>query len=285
MPTPSFQIKWDESGEHIFETGIDHGVVYPVDSNGQYSKGYAWNGISAVTESPSGAEPTAIWADNIKYLNLYSAEEFGATLEAYTYPDAFAECDGSAEIAQGVYAGQQSRKAFGLCYRTRVGNELQGDQLGYKYHLIYGAKASPSERNYNTVNDSPEAQAMSWEISTTPINLTVFKPTSLVTIDSRKTDATKLATLEQILFGTPAQQAQDAVYEAVPADAAFDDTKTYYTRTGAGTAQSPYVYTEASITEFAQGTTYYTLKSPAVPASAAVDARLPLPDEVMSTLA
>lgn len=216
MPTPSFQIKWDESGEHIFETGIDHGVVYPVDSNGQYSKGYAWNGISAVTESPSGAEPTAIWADNIKYLNLYSAEEFGATLEAYTYPDAFAECDGSAEIAQGVYAGQQSRKAFGLCYRTRVGNELQGDQLGYKYHLIYGAKASPSERNYNTVNDSPEAQAMSWEISTTPINLTGFKPTSLVTIDSRKTDPAKLATLEQILFGTPAGDGTQAVDARLP---------------------------------------------------------------------
>lgn len=216
MPTPSFQIKWDESGEHIFETGIDHGVVYPVDSNGQYSKGYAWNGISAVTESPSGAEPTAIWADNIKYLNLYSGEEFGATLEAYTYPDAFAECDGSAEIAQGVYAGQQSRKAFGLCYRTRVGNELQGDQLGYKYHLIYGAKASPSERNYNTVNDSPEAQAMSWEISTTPINLTGFKPTSLITIDSRKTDAAKLATLEQILFGTPAGDGTQAVDARLP---------------------------------------------------------------------
>lgn len=285
MPTPSFKLEWDKSGEHFYETGIDHGVLYPISAQGAYDTGEAWNGISAVTEKPSGAEATAVWADNQKYLNLYSAEEFAATLEAYTYPDGFMECDGSAEIAPGVFAGQQNRKMFGLSYRTKIGNDTQGDALGYKIHLIYGAKASPSERAYNTTNDSPEASAMSWEISTTPVNVSGMKATSILTIDSRKTTAGKLAALEQILYGTPAQQAQDAVYEAVPADATFDNTKTYYTRTGEGTTQSPYVYTEASITEFAQGTTYYTLKSPAVPASAAVEPRLPLPDEVASIMA
>lgn len=216
MPTPSFKLEWDKSGEHFYETGIDHGVLYPISAQGAYDTGEAWNGISAVTEKPSGAEATAVWADNQKYLNLYSAEEFAATLEAYTYPDGFMECDGSAEIAPGVFAGQQNRKMFGLSYRTKIGNDTQGDALGYKIHLIYGAKASPSERAYNTTNDSPEASAMSWEISTTPVNVAGMKATSILTIDSRKTDAEKLAALEQILYGTPAGDGTAAVEPRLP---------------------------------------------------------------------
>lgn len=212
----NYAIKWDESGQRLYETGVDHGVLYPVDNNGTYSKGYAWNGISAVTESPSGAEATPIWADNMKYLNIYSAEEYGATLEAYTYPDEFMECDGSKEIAPGVYAGQQQRKVFGLSYRTKIGNDLQGDSYGYKIHLIYGCMASPSERAYNTTNDSPEASALSWEITTTPINVSGMRATSQLTIDSTKVDATKLAALEQILYGTPADGSTEAVDARLP---------------------------------------------------------------------
>ena len=216
MPTPTYQLEWDKSGEHYYETGIDHGVLYPIDNNGVYSKGYAWNGLSSVTESPSGAEATAIWADNTKYLNLYSAEEFAATLEAYTYPEEFAECDGSAELVDGVYANQQARKVFGLVYRSRIGNDTQGDTYGYKLHIIYGAKAKPSQRAYKTVNDSPEAASMSWELSTTPVTVTGFRPTSLITIDSTKADPTKLAALEQILFGTPADGQTPAVDARLP---------------------------------------------------------------------
>ena len=210
------KLTWDDLGEHIYETGLDHGVHYPIDENGLYSKGYAWNGLSAVTESPSGAEATPIWADNIKYLNLYSAEEFGATVEAYTYPDSFAECDGSKEAVDGVFVGQQDRKTFGMSYRTKKGNDTQGDTYGYVIHLIYGAKASPSERAYNTTNDSPEATSMSWELTTTPVNVSGMKPTSLVTIDSTKCDPDKLAALEQILYGTPAQDSTPAVEPRLP---------------------------------------------------------------------
>lgn len=215
-PTPTYQIKWDESGQRLYETGIDHGVLYPISDQGTYNKGYAWNGISAVTESPSGAEATAVWADNIKYLNMYSAEEFGATLEAYTYPDEFMECDGSKEIAPGVYAGQQQRKMFGLSYRTKIGNDVQGDSYGYKLHLVYGCKASPSERNYNTTNDSPEAQALSWEITTTPLNISGMQASSQLVIDSTKADADKLAALEVILYGTPAEGQTPAVDARLP---------------------------------------------------------------------
>ena len=212
MTEPIYQLEWDKTGERFYETGVDHGVLYPIDNNGEYSKGYAWNGISSVTESPSGAEATPIWADNMKYLNMYSAEEFGATLEAYTYPDEFAECDGSATLVQGATVGQQPRKVFGLCYRTKIGNDVNGDAHGYKLHLIYGCKATPSERAYNTTNDSPEAQALSWEISTTPVTVTGHQATSIITIDSRTANATKLAALEQILYGTPASgTGQDAV--------------------------------------------------------------------------
>lgn len=280
-----YKIQWDASGEHKYETGVDHAVLYPIDENGDYSNGYAWNGISSVNESPSGAEATPVWADNIKYLNLYSAEEFGATIEAYTYPDEFAECDGSAESAPGVYIGQQSRKTFGLAYRSRIGNDTMGDEYGEKIHLIYGAKASPSQRSYSTVNDSPEAATMSWELTTTPIAVSGMKPTSLITIDSTKTDAAKFERLKQILYGTPAHDTIPAVYK-VTEDSTYNSLVTYYTRSGAGTNESPYVYTEATgIDAFAAGTTYYEKVSDTVDPAAAVDPRLPLPDEVISILA
>ena len=196
------RIQWDETGKRFYETGVDHGVLYPMQSDGTYSLGVPWNGLTAVTESPSGAEATPIWADNMKYLNMMSTEEFGATVEAYTYPDEFAECDGSAAIAAGVYIGQQSRKTFGLCYRTILGNDVESNDYGYKLHLIYGALAAPSERPYQTVNDSPEAITFSWELSTTPVAVAGYKPTASVTIDSSKCAPEALAELEAILYGT-----------------------------------------------------------------------------------
>ena len=189
---------WDKVGERLYETGVDHGVLYPIQTGGQYNKGVAWNGLSAVTESPSGAEPSPIYADNIKYLNLMSAEDFGGTIEAYTSPDEFAECDGSVEVAPGVFAGQQSRKQFGLSYRTILGNDVDSNDYGYKLHLVYNCLASVSEKGYTTVNDSPEAIALSWEFSTTPAKL---KPNAILTLDSTKIDAKKLAALEEILYG------------------------------------------------------------------------------------
>lgn len=198
---------WDKIGERFYETGVDHGVLYPIQTGGVYSKGFAWNGLSTVTESPSGAEPSATYADNIKYLNLMSTEEFSATIEAYTYPDEFAECDGSAELAEGVYAGQQNRKMFGLSYRTILGNDVDSNDYGYKLHLVYGGMAAPSEKGYSSINDSPEAIAFSWEVSTTPVEITKtiegkkLKPTSCITIDSTKIDPEKLAKLEEILYG------------------------------------------------------------------------------------
>lgn len=202
------KLVWDQTGERTYETGVSKGVLYPISSAGEYDTGVAWSGLSAVTESPSGAEASAIYADNIKYLTLYSNEEFGATIEAYTYPEEWAQCDGSAALATGVYAGQQSRKTFGLCYQTKLGNDVSGDDYGYKLHLIYGAKASPSEKAYQTINDSPEAIAFSWEVSTTPVEIsttidgTTLKPTASITIDSTKVSSTALASLEDILYGT-----------------------------------------------------------------------------------
>lgn len=195
------RITWDNTGERYYETGVKQGVLYPIQADGKYTKGVAWNGLTAVTESPSGAEATALYADDIKYLNLISNEEFGATIEAYTYPDEFAECDGSAALATGVMIGQQARKTFGLCYRTAVGNDVDGSDYGYKLHLIYGCLAAPSEKAYSTINDSPEAITFSWEVTTTPVNVSGFKPTSQITIDSNKADPTKLAALEDILYG------------------------------------------------------------------------------------
>ena len=198
------KIVWDQTGERFFETGVDRGVLYPINNEGKYTPGVAWNGLTAVTESPSGAEPTDLYADNIKYLTMRSAETFGATIEAYTYPDEFGQCDGSAEIATGVIIGQQARKTFGLCYRTLLGNDVDGQDHGYKLHLIYGATASPSEKGYATVNDSPEAITFSWEVSTTPVNVNGFKPTACITIDSTKANPTDLASLEEILYGKDA---------------------------------------------------------------------------------
>lgn len=216
MSDPVYKLEWDASGKHIYETGLRMGVLYPISNEGTYTPGVAWNGLSSVSESPSGAEANAVYADDIKYLNLYSAEEFGATVEAYTYPDEFAECDGSAEIADGVMIGQQERKTFGLCYRTVLGNDVDGDAHGYKLHLIYGCKASPSERQYQTINDSPEAITFSWEISTIPVSCSGHKPVSLITIDSTKADPTKLGNLEQILYGTPASGQTAAVEPRLP---------------------------------------------------------------------
>jgi len=196
------KLLWDQTGERLYETGVKYGVLYPIQSGGVYSLGVAWNGLTAVTESPSGAEATAIYADNIKYLNLMSNEEFGATIEAYTYPDAFAACDGSGQVVTGVSVGQQIRKTFGLCYRTSLGNDVTGADFGYKLHLIYGAMASPSEKGYKTINDTPEAITLSWDLSTTPVNVTGFKPTASLTIDSTKVVAANLIALELILYGT-----------------------------------------------------------------------------------
>ena len=202
------KLTWDNIGERLFETGVKQGVLYPIQSDGKYTKGVAWNGLTAVTESPSGAEATPLYADDIKYLNLLSNEEFGATIEAYTYPDEFAECDGSAELATGVMIGQQKRKVFGLCYRTTIGNDVDGNDHGYKLHLIYGCLAAPSEKAYSTINDSPEAITFSWEVTTTPVNVEGFKPTSQITIDSTKADPTKLAALEAVLYGAEAAEAK-----------------------------------------------------------------------------
>ena len=194
------KIVWDKTGERLYETGVKNGVLY-VQEGGAYPKGVAWNGLTAVTESPSGAEATPLYADDIKYLNLISTEEFGATIEAYTYPDEFAACDGSAALVDGVMIGQQARKTFGLCYRTTIGNDTNGNDYGYKLHIIYGALAAPSEKAYATINDSPEAITFSWEVTTTPVNVTGAKPTASITIDSTKADPTKLAALEDILYG------------------------------------------------------------------------------------
>lgn len=196
------KLVWDQIGERFYETGVDHGVLYPQDNLGAYSNGVAWNGLTSVSESPSGAEPTDLYADNIKYLSIRSAETFGATVEAYTYPDEFAVLDGSAELADGVIIGQQPRKAFGLCYRTRVGNDIQFENYGYKLHLIYGCSVSPSEKSYQTINDSPEAITFSWEMTTIPVNVTGFKPTATVILDSIALGTAKMTAIEDVLYGT-----------------------------------------------------------------------------------
>ena len=200
------KIVWDETGKRFYETGVKKGVLY-LQESGAYTKGVAWNGLTAVTESPSGAEPTPLYADDIKYLTLMSAEEFGATIEAYTYPEEFEQCDGSAEIATGVTIGQQARKTFGLSYVTTLGNDVMNNEYGYKLHIIYGCLASPSEKSYATINDSPEAITFSWEVSTTPVAVNGFKPTATVVIDSTKVDSAKLAQLEAKLYGTESEEA------------------------------------------------------------------------------
>lgn len=204
----SKKLVWDNVGERFYETGVKNCALYLQNTDGSYPKGVAWNGISAINESPSGAEASPIYADDTKYLNLISNEELSASIEAYTYPDEFSECDGSAEIATGITIGQQPRKAFGLAYKTTLGNDIVGNEYGYKLHLLYGCKAAPSEKAYSTINDSPEAITFSWEISTTPVNVKGFKPTSNLTIDSSKVDPEKLAALETILFGSESAEAR-----------------------------------------------------------------------------
>lgn len=229
------KLLWDQTGERLYETGVDHGVLYLPDGSGEYVNGYAWNGLTAVTESPSGAESNKQYADNQVYLNLQSAEEFNGTIEAFTYPDEFAECDGSAQPQVGVYVGQQTRKAFGFSYRTKIGNDTVGQDYGYKLHLVYGALAAPSEKAYNTINESPEATPLSWEVSTTPVavNSGNLKPTATITIDSTKVGATQLAALEDLLYGTEGTDPQlplpaeviamfaGAVIEVVPTEPTF----------------------------------------------------------------
>ncbi len=195
------KLVWNEAGKRLYETGVDKGVLYVSDGSGRYQKGVVWNGLVSVNESPSGAEATPLYAGNIKYVELMSNEEFGASIEAYTYPEEFEQCDGSAELADGVTIGQQPRKSFGLCYRTKIGNDTAGDDHGYKIHLIYGAKAAPTEKSYTTINDSPEAITFSWEVTTTPIEVEGHKPTATLTIDSTKVKPEKLEAIEKKLYG------------------------------------------------------------------------------------
>lgn len=210
------KLVWDDTGKRLYETGVKNGVLYPQDAEGKYPKGVAWNGLTAVTESPTGAEPTPLYANDSKYLELMSAEELEGSIEAYTYPDEFAACDGSAELVPGVTIGQQTRKAFGMAYKTTLGNDVENEAYGYKLHLIYGAKASPSEKAYNTINDNPEAITFSWNFTTTPVPVEGFKPTASVVIDSTKVDKTKLQALEDALFGTEEKEA----YLPLPAEVA-----------------------------------------------------------------
>ena len=222
-------LQWDQTGERLYETGIDRGVLYKPDENGNYDTGFAWNGLTTVTESPTGAEATPTYADNIVYANLFSVERWAGTIEAYTYPDEFAECDGSSEAQIGVFVGQQPRKSFGFAYRTIVGNDVENNEFGYKLHLVYGATASPSEKAYATINDSPEMINFSWELTTIPVQVTGMKPTASITIDSTNVDADALTALELILYGTtgvdPALPLPDAVL------ALFDGTFTAATPT------------------------------------------------------
>lgn len=221
------KIVWDKTSERFYETGVKNVVLY-TQTAGVYNDGCAWNGVTAITESPSGAESTALYADDIKYLNLISNEEFGATIEAYTYPAEFEKCDGTADLVSGVSIGQQKRETFGLSYRTVLGNDTDGNDYGYKLHLIYGCKASPSERAYSTISDSPEANTFSWELSTTPVSVSGFKPTSCITIDSTKCDKTKLTALEEILYGKDPTQTSgnDGVAPRLPLP---DEVKTLMT--------------------------------------------------------
>lgn len=272
-------LTWDGTGDRFYETGVDRGVLY-IPTNGVYDAGYAWNGLTAVTESPSGAEATALYADNIKYLNLVSAEEFGATIEAYTYPDEFAQCDGTASPSAGVTVGQQPRKTFGFSYRTKKGNDTDAD-LGYKLHLVYGALAAPSEKAYASVNDSPEAITFSWEVTTTPIPVTGLKPTAILTIDSTQVDADSLATLEEALYGTEGTTARLPLPDEVVAIFATDQepvttvTPTFVASTGVITIPTVtgVKYLRADTKQVATGTVTIptpgaTLVIQAIPASA-----------------
>lgn len=227
----AYALEWDQIGQKRYETGVDHGVLYP-QKGGAYPKGVAWNGLTNVTESPSGAEDTALYADNIKYLNLKSAEEFGCTIECYTYPDEWDACNGEADLAKGVSIGQQSRNTFGFCYRTKIGNDTEGDEYGYKLNLVYGCSASPSEQSHGTINDSPEAINFSYTVTTTPIPVSgkdsdgkAYRPTAIIKVDSTKCDKDKLEQLEEILYGKAAADGEDAVDARLPLP---DELKTIF---------------------------------------------------------
>lgn len=259
-------IVWDESADRLYETGIDHVVLYKLNASGLYTGGVAWNGVTALNENPSGADPTDLWADNIKYLSIRAAEQFGFGIEAFTYPDEWMECDGSVEPTPGLVVGQQSRKPFGLSYRTIVGNDIKDNDYGYKLHLVYNATASPSSRSYQTVNDSPDAITFSWDCTTTPIVVnghSEMKPTSLLTIDSTKVDETKLNALKAILYGIDAPE--------------FSTTKTY--PAGSYVTHENKVYTNAAAIETAgawNASNWTEIENP--------EPRLPLPDEVITLL-
>lgn len=276
------KLVWDQIGERVYETGIKKGVLYPA-SGASYPVGVAWNGLTAVSQSAEGGEANDFYADDIKYLVLRGVENFAGTIEAYTYPDEWAECDGSATVATGVTIGQQPRKTFGLSYVTTIGNDTDLDSHGYKIHLVWGASASPSEKSYTTINDSPEPINFSWSFNTTPVNVTGHKATAHMEVDSTKCPAGKLAALEEVLYGADAQEAQPAEYKATT-DETPQQGKTYYTRSGSGTTESPYVYTEFEGSTFAGGTTYYEMTKAAVPAKTAVTPSLPLPDAVIAIL-
>lgn len=201
------KLVFNNVGERLFETGVKNGVLYVMGDEGTYEKGVVWNGLTAVTESPSGADTTPLYADDVKYVVIYAAEEFGATVEAFTYPEEFEQCDGSAAISEGVTIGQQSRKSFGMCYKTSVGNDVQGQDFGYKIHIIYGAKAAPSEKSYSTINDSPEAVTFSWELSTVPVPVEGFNPTATMVIDSTRVPKEKMKKIEDKLYGTESEEA------------------------------------------------------------------------------
>lgn len=263
------KLLWDQIGEKFYETGVDHGILF-VNESGTYGEGVAWNGLTTVTESPSGAEASPIYADNIKYLNLYSAEEFGCTIEAYTYPDEFGVCDGSADIATGISIGQQERKSFGFAYRTRLGNDTEGDSYGEKLHLIYGCRASTTQKGYSTVNDSPEAINFSWEVTTTPVPVTGFRPTANVIIDSRKTDETKYKQLLAILEGT------DDTYTKLSTEP--EDWSTNYANYYTKDATGKYVAVTGDSAPTWAADTYYSK-------TAGVASRLPLPEEIMDLMA
>lgn len=276
------RIKWDQIGEKTWGTGVDKCVVYPYDATqGEYTNGVAWNGITALNETPSGADKSDFYADNIKYAVLRSAEDFGATIEAYTYPREFAILDGTAELVRGVTIAQQNRGVFGLSFVTLKGNDTEGQNYGYEIHIIYGATASPSEKSHSTVNDSPDLQSFSWEIATTPVNVTGFKPTANLVIDSTafKTavDKAKLKAFEDIIYGTDATVGSPAVYVETE-DTSFQSGKTYYELSGSD-------YSETSDSTMSSSKTYYELVTPAVAASEGTVARLPLPDEIKTLLA
>lgn len=286
------RLVWDKTGEHFYETGVENGVLYPFDTQtSAYGSGVVWNGLSNVSESPSGAEANAVWADNIKYLNLYSAEEFGATIECYTYPDEFKAMNGEASLASGVTIGQQTRGTFGLSYKTRIGNDVD-ENLGYKIHLLYGAKASPSEKSYGTINESPEAISMSYELSTIPVPVSGHKPTSLVVIDSTDATPEKMAAIEAILYGsdgtaTPTVSGSGtAVVNVATFNAAVDNKAGTYTFSYNGTDWS----LDSNVVSLATygitiGGSFSSGDTIAVAFTAGGSARLPLPDEIATIMA